>query len=169
MEAREQIAEAEEVARQRVAELEASLKNKSILLQEAAEFAEKTKQDAQRRVAELEEYLRNKDSLLADAEKTKQDAQQRIAELEESAERGRSLPQMPGGLPTQADAMRMDVDEGSTGCKFQSFNNIHCINVRCTAFNNARLGEDHWSLFVSRDADQLAVSFDPLIVFIALT
>ncbi|KAF8735554.1 hypothetical protein AX14_001874 [Amanita brunnescens Koide BX004] len=130
----EQIAEAEEVAWQRVAELEASLKNKSILLQEAAEFAEKTKQDAQWRVAELEEYLRNKDSLLADAEKTKQDAQQQIAELEESAERGRSLPQMPGGLPTQADAMRMDVDEGSTG-----------------SFNNARLGEDHWSLFVSRD------------------
>ena len=131
MEAREQIAEAEEVARQQVAELEASLKNKSILLQEAAKFAEKTKQDAQ----------------------------QRIAELEESAERGRSLPQMPGGLPTQADAMRMDMDEGSTGCKFQSFNNIHCVNVHCTAFNNARLGEDHWSLFVSRDGGSTGYKF----------
>lgn len=145
VEAREHMAKVEEAARQRVAELEESLKNKGTLLEEVTKYAEKEKQDAQRHVAELETYV----------EKTRQDAQRRIAELEVSAVRGRSLPQMPGGLPTPADTMEIDVDGGPTGCKFQSFNNIYCLNIYCAVINNALLAEHRNSVISEERSPEL--------------
>ena len=145
VEAREHMAKADEVAWQRVAELEESLKNKGTLLEEATKYAEKEKQDAQRRVAELEEYVEN----------TTQDAHRRIAELEASAVRGRSSLQMPGGLPTLADTMEIDVGGGPTGCKFQSFNDIYCLNIYCAVINNTLPAEHRDSVISEEGSPEL--------------
>ena len=135
---KEAIAKVERAAYREIALLKQALENDQADRADATKRMERIEEEANQRIAALEEALVNAEEVaqtrvkelekaLKDKAWHRDESRRKIAELGDSATGGRSSPEMPGGLPAQADATEMDVDPESTDGKFHSFHNLHCL------------------------------------------